>query len=553
MLNRSGLLLVMLIVASSGLYLIGNGSVALWDRDEPRFAQTSRQMLQSGDWVVPHYLDIPRTAKPAFIYWCQATAMSVLGDNAFAARLPSAMAIIILLILLPIVLMRHIGLQRTVWMVFVFATSGLVIANAKMCITDAVLLLWVTIAQLCLYAIWQGNASWPVLLTMAAAIGLAGLTKGPVVLGFLAMTLIALAVLRLIDSRFVPLPAEEAPAVRRRASNVFMKTIVGLIIVAAITLPWVLMVNYRASAFLRTAVSHEVWDRMMTPLEQHTGPPGYYLLTIWITFFPWSMLLPTAIGLAIRYRANPKTRFALAAIVGPWIMLECVRTKLPHYFLPVFPALAFLTADAIVRCLAGQHDHLKSRGFIRAIGACAILIAIATSASWVVMRAYRPLPYAAMTVISILGILFGATVFVLFKTLRATAAAVAMGVGTMALVGVIYGWYLPEAQFLRLSPRVADVLIANDVVHPHQVIMLGYMEPSLAFYQGGTMREAGQIGLARNFIPQFPQWMVVSADVWNHATPDVRELFDVVADVRGLAYAQGRWVDVMVLRRKAAG
>jgi 4-amino-4-deoxy-L-arabinose transferase-like glycosyltransferase len=543
MLNRAGLLLAILIIASSGLYLIGNGSVALWDRDEPRYAQTSRQMWKSGDWVVPHYLDLVRTAKPPLIYWCQAAAMSVLGDNAFAARLPSAVAIIILLILLPAVLLRHIGLQRTLWTVFIFATSGLVIANAKFCITDAVLLLWVTIAQFCLYAIWRGNASWPVVLTMAVAIGLAGLTKGPVVLGFLGMTLVILGVFRLIDSKFIPLPAEQTPAVGRLTSHVILKTIIGLLIVTAITLPWVLMVNHRASAFLRTAVGHEVWDRMMTPLEQHTGPPGYYLLTIWITFFPWSMFLPTAIGLAIRYRANPQTRFAMAAIVGPWIMLECVRTKLPHYFLPVFPALAFLTADAIVRCIGGQHDHLKSRGFIRAIGACGVLIAIATSAPWVVMRAYRPLPYAAMTMISILGVLFGATVFALFKARRSAAGAVAMG---------IYGWYLPRAEFLQLSPRVADVLIAHDVVHPHQVIMLGYMEPSLAFYQGGTMREAGPIGLGPNFVSQFPPWMVVSADVWNQATPDVRQLFDVIADVRGLAYAdRGRWVNVMVLRRKA--
>src|SRR5580704_7448665 len=106
MVNRAGLLLALLIVASGGLYLIGNGSVALWDRDEPRYAQTSRQMLQSGDWVVPHYLKLVRTAKPVFIYWCQASAMEVFGDTAFAARLPSVVATIALLILLSVVLWK---------------------------------------------------------------------------------------------------------------------------------------------------------------------------------------------------------------------------------------------------------------------------------------------------------------------------------------------------------------------------------------------------------------------------------------------------------------
>src|SRR5476651_1382936 len=143
--------LLLLILASGGLYLIGNGSVALWDRDEPRYAQTSRQMLQSGDWVVPHFLNQVRTAKPALIYWCQAGAMEIFGDNAFAARFPSALATTLLLILLSVILWRPLGSERTVWTVFIFATSGLVIAAAKMCLTDAVLTLWITIAQLCLY------------------------------------------------------------------------------------------------------------------------------------------------------------------------------------------------------------------------------------------------------------------------------------------------------------------------------------------------------------------------------------------------------------------
>src|SRR4051812_43561148 len=93
--------ITLIIVCAAALYLLGNGSVSLWDRDEPRYAQTSRQMLQSGDWVVPHYLDKVRTAKPVFIYWCQATSMRVFGDQGdagvFAARFPSAVAMTLVL------------------------------------------------------------------------------------------------------------------------------------------------------------------------------------------------------------------------------------------------------------------------------------------------------------------------------------------------------------------------------------------------------------------------------------------------------------------------
>ena len=357
------LLLVLFICAAAGLYLIRNGSVALWDRDEPRYAQTSRQMLQSGDWVVPHYLDLVRTAKPVFIYWCQASAMSVFGDNAFAARLPSAVSTILLLCILAVVLWRRIGPERTAFTVFVLGSSTLVIVEAKFCITDAVLLLWATIAQLCLFAIWRGNRSWRVVLTMSIAVGLTGLTKGPIVLGFLAMTVLTLGALRLFDHRF-PARLGELPLPHRARSTVtdqITKSVVAVSVVAGIMLPWMLMVYHREPNFFQKQVGHEFLERMVEPLEQHSGPPGYYLLTLFATFFPWTLFLPMAIGLGFRHRNDPCSRFALAAVIGPWIILECWRTKLPHYALPVYPPLAYLVADAIVRCLHHEHEDVRSR------------------------------------------------------------------------------------------------------------------------------------------------------------------------------------------------
>src|SRR3954467_2102007 len=100
----------LIIVAAFAVYLAGNGAVSLWDRDEPRYAQTSRQMLQSGDWVVPRFLDQVRTAKPVVIYWCQAAAMAAVGEQGnagvFAARLPSAVAMTIVLVIVGVVVRR---------------------------------------------------------------------------------------------------------------------------------------------------------------------------------------------------------------------------------------------------------------------------------------------------------------------------------------------------------------------------------------------------------------------------------------------------------------
>src|ERR1700753_3644925 len=98
--------IILTLVAAAAVYLAGNGRVQLWDRDEPRYAQCSRQMLQSGDWVVPRLYDKLRFQKPPLIYWCQASAMKFLGSEgdagAFSARLPSAVAVLATLILLAI-------------------------------------------------------------------------------------------------------------------------------------------------------------------------------------------------------------------------------------------------------------------------------------------------------------------------------------------------------------------------------------------------------------------------------------------------------------------
>src|SRR5688500_5480328 len=200
--------LALIIVAAAACYLVGIGRVHLFDRDEPRNAQAARQMLQSGDWVVPRLLDRVRTAKPPLTYWCQAAAMKLIGDGSggwgdtAAARLPSVVAMTLTLIVLGVVITRFVDRERAFWTVLILATSGMVIGFlAKGSMHDALLLLWVTIAQACLYATLRGHGSWAVVVTMSITIGLAGLTQGPVVLGVMATTWAAWALLRWWDNR----------------------------------------------------------------------------------------------------------------------------------------------------------------------------------------------------------------------------------------------------------------------------------------------------------------------------------------------------------------
>ncbi len=553
---RALMLWIGVVIATSlGLYLIGNDTFSLWDRDEPRYAQCSREMLQSGDWIVPRLYGVPRTAKPPLIYWLQASAMRELGQNASAARLPSAIAMALTLLLLATVLWRFVGAAEAFWTVFILASSILTIVTAKAALTDSVLVLWITSAQLCFYATWRGRGGWLIVIVMATATGLAGLTKGPVVLGIMAMTGLALIAMRFIDAALEQrtwTPALHFGAIRGAAVGpALAKVGAALLIVAAICAPWLWLVHHRSPPFLGASIGHDVLKRILTGLEGHRGPPGYHLLTIWGTFLPWSLLLPLALALAWKHRDRPPVRFALAAVVGPWIMFEIVQTKLPHYLLPLFPPLAFLTAHALLQTLRGVRSDLINRGFMRAVTAWCVVILLLGVVPWLAYR-FRPFPLGITALVSVLAMVWASVVYILFRQQRPARAAVAMGVGAMVACAVLFTLYLPRANFLRLSILAADVLKENGATGPGEAIMLDYKEPSLAFYQGGTIREGRETSLPDDPPDRWPKWVVVTGKMWDEASPRARSHFEAVGPrLHGLSYADGgRVLDVMVLRRR---
>ena len=128
---------------------------------------------------------------------------------------------------------------------------------------------------------------------------------------------------------------------------------------------------------------HEAAGHAVSGMEGHGGPPGSHLVMIWADFLPWSLLLPAAIVGGWLNRDDPITRFAMAAVIGPWLFVElAIRTKLPHYMLPTFPPLALLTADAIVRGLTGNRPSLASRGFVIATWIVASVLVLVALLPW---------------------------------------------------------------------------------------------------------------------------------------------------------------------------
>jgi 4-amino-4-deoxy-L-arabinose transferase-like glycosyltransferase len=547
-------MLLALLAGCAFVYLIGNQRVSLWDRDEPRYAQTSRQMLQSGDWVLPHFLNEVRNAKPIGIYWCQAASMALFGDTAAAARFPSALAMLCVIALLATTLRAEVGPVRGFWAAFIFATSLLTIILAKMCMTDAVLLLPITVEQICLYLMWRRRARWPIVICFAAAVGVAGLIKGPVALAYPAATLAALLLIGLV-------PAYGQRAAPKRSwrpwrPRAVAKIIVAVAVVVAIVGPWVYLVARRDPAFIGSSLWKNVFLRTVQPAEQHSGPPGYYLLTIWVCEFPWSLILPAALFTAWRHRRVPALRFALAATVGPWLMFECIRTKLPHYLLPIYPALALMTADALVRASRRTINDLTNPAFKGVLVIWEILVAALgltpfLASHWFPLTQWN---YATMALLSvaILHLAIGTG-----RTLgpgRVRLAVARMGVRMLICCAIAWGLVLPSLDFLQIPRRVAAALAAAGATPHDRTVMIDYKEPSLAFYQGGTIEEIpDKMYLPDRSRSNWPRWIVTDRRVWELMPPRIQHALRIVAVVHGLNYADGmRIEDVLVIKNPSA-
>ncbi len=546
---------ILLIIAGAlAVYLAGNGRVSLWDRDEPRYAQTSRQMMQSGDWIVPKLLDEPREKKPVFVYWCQAAAMTVLGGNEFAARLPSSICVTLTLTALAISIWRVIGARRALWTVFVFGTSALTIAAAKMSITDGVLILFITTAQLSLYWLLSVRSSWPAVILCGVSTGFALLTKGPVVLGVMGMTCLAFFTIGWIDRK----RTRRAKPTSQGWSSVISKWCVGIILALAVLSPWLGAMEHRRPGYTLRTLKSEVVDRAASAQEGHKGPPGYYLLLVWGTFFPWSLLLPAAMVHAWKRRHLPVIRFALAAVIGPWIMFELVVTKLPHYILPAYPFLAFLIADMLVRtAMTRKGDGARfGRKFVRIVAVWGVVVIAAGCLPWLSMKMFRPYINStaiwAMFILTVLAIEYAREIYLFFRAQRPRDAAAVMGAGMMLLVVIFYVGYLPNAQFLRTSQRIADTL---HFYGGKNAIMIDYKEDSLPWCEGGMIRAQRDNDFLLHHPPtDWPKFIVLTGEIWRRTPFDIQKQFDILdgKPIRGLAYSDsGRVVDVFVLRKKA--
>lgn len=461
------------------LFLPGFFTIPPVDRDEPRFAQAAKQMLESGDFVAIRFQNEPRHKKPAGIYWLQAGSAAVFGgearDRIWAYRIPSLLGACASVLLTYWAGLPLFGRRAALIGAALLASSFLLGVEARLAKTDAVLLATIVAAQGALARLYVGAAAGRALalaLLFWGALGLGILVKGPVAPLVIALTLAALVVFD------------------RRAGWLWgLRPLLGVPLALLIVAPWALAINKATGgSFFADAIAGDLVPKLVGGQESHGAPPGYFLAAAAVTFWSGALFFLPALAHALSFRNDARFRFALAWALPVWLLFELVPTKLPHYVLPAYPALALLMGAVIV---AGEES--VATPFKGLWGKAAIVLWAVTALGFALLLALlRPFVEGTMSIgdFVLASLLYAAAALTIWYALEGRHAAAAAGAIFCALIlsAGAFGVLAPRLEQLWVSKRLVEALPRTEAGALPPLGASGYSEPSLVFLAGtGTV------------------------------------------------------------------
>ncbi|MGA9816665.1 MAG: glycosyltransferase family 39 protein [Pseudolabrys sp.] len=541
--------IALLVVFSFLVFLPGFFQIPPVDRDEARFAQATKQMLESKDFVDIRFQNEVRYKKPVGIYWLQAAAVKAgetLGvpqarTTIWLYRLPSLFGAIGAVLLTYWAALVFVPRRAALFAALMMASSVLLGIEARIAKTDAMLLLTSVAAMGALARIYlasqtepqddKGDWRQPAILWTAIAAGV--LLKGPLVPMFVGLTVIVLSV--------VDKSARWLWSLRPFAGIVWLILLVS---------PWFVAIIAKSGAsFFVQAIGHDMLDKVASGQEAHGAPPGFYFLLFWVTFWPGAVLAGLAAPIVWKSRYEPRTRFLLAWLLPSWLVFEAVMTKLPHYVLPLYPAIAIMIAGILE-----SYGLTKQRWMVRGTIGWFLLpgaVAIATLVLFIMFGRELGLiawPFAALAVI------FGLFAWWLYEVDGAERSLLRGMLASVFLAITVFAVTFPLLPTLFPSALIAREIKASDCARPHVASTFAYQEPSLVFLLGTETRFTDGAGAADFLQAGSCQFALIDprserSFVQRAETIGVR--YSLVGRVEGYNISIGKPVSLSVFRSQA--
>jgi 4-amino-4-deoxy-L-arabinose transferase-like glycosyltransferase len=483
-------------------------------------------MVETGDYVDIRFQDEVRYKKPVGIYWLQAlvvkAASALAGERAATTmwlyRVPSLVGAIGAVLLTYWTALAFVSRRAAVLAALMMASCVLLGVERLLAKTDSMLLLTVTAAMgamaraylagepglsaapscprlsraptssRALGEVWMAGtspamtaesfetsrtySSWGLAAIFWSALAAGILLKGPLIIMIVAL---AAGTLMIID--------------RSWRWMLSLRPAAGLAWCALLVLPWFLAIAGRAGdTFLSESVGGDLLSKVLAGQESHGAPPGYYFALFWVTFWPGATLAALAAPAVWTARREPATRLLLAWLLPAWIVFELVVTKLPHYVLPLYPAIAILIAGVIDARMLSRKPFLVWGTVwwfvvpvVTGIGGIVALAVIGRQFGllvWPLIGGAAVMSFLAWRLYAVDG--------AEHSLLRAIVAAILTAVA-------IFAFTVPALAPLFPSPALVRMMRESGCPRP-LAASVGYQEPSLVFLAGTDTRLTDVIG-----------------------------------------------------------
>jgi 4-amino-4-deoxy-L-arabinose transferase-like glycosyltransferase len=476
-----GCLLIALIALASALF--GAGRMPVTDLDESRYAQASRQMVESGDWARIRLQEADRTMKPIGAYWAQAAAAEAFTgerlNTIWAYRLPSALGLALAAIATLWGGAALLGQRPALLGAGLFAAGMLAGFEGMLATPDALLTGFTTLALAALARLRMG-APHPRVLTLIfwAALACGVLVKGPVTPLVAGLTLGVLALWERRARWLAPLLWWPGP-----------------LLALAIAAPWFIAINIATDGAYFAGMIGDIAPKM----AHGDALPGFHLFLLPFLIFPATYAVPAAARLAWGAMRAPRDdaaraplRFLTAWALASFVFFELMPMKLPHYVLPTYPAIALLCGAGLTAMVGRDWRTAHPAGLVLFGVAGAVIVALtAASATFMPGDAATDIRRAVSAALIGVGVL-GLALAALLMLRRPAARAAVLIVCALVLS---FSWrerLLPEARELHVSSEAAAALTrARLGPRPDRPLwVVGYSEASFIFLTRTDIRLA---------------------------------------------------------------
>ncbi|PVZ84385.1 lipid IV(A) 4-amino-4-deoxy-L-arabinosyltransferase [Serratia sp. S1B] len=353
------------------VYLIPLNGRQLWQPDETRYAEISREMLAKGDWVVPNLLGLRYFEKPVAGYWFNNISQWLFGDNNFSVRFASVLSTALTaLLVFALAWLMWKNARRACLAALIFLSMFLVFGVGTYSVLDPMIALWLTAAMVSYYLALnattsRGKLGGYVLLGLACGMGF--MTKG-----FLALAVPVIAVIPIVIQQ-------------RKFKELFSYGPVAVVVAVLLSLPWAWAVAQREPDYWHYFFWIEHIQRFAEENAQHKAPFWYYIPVLIAGVLPWLALLPGSLLKGWRERVrSPELFFLLSWVVMPLIFFSIAKGKLLTYILPCMAPLALLMAAYADDCIAQlRRGVFKANAIINGLfGVVGILALLVLASGW---------------------------------------------------------------------------------------------------------------------------------------------------------------------------